>query len=101
MAPFRPRFHRIASRIERTEIQLTVDGQPVSGWSGDTLLTILITHQGALRRAEFSNELRAGFCNMGACQDCWISLTDGRRVRACSTRAESGMAIATDLEHGH
>lgn len=100
MVPFRPRFHRIGAGADRTEIPLTVDGQAVSGWSGDTLLTVLITHQGALRRAEFSNELRAGFCAMGACQDCWISLVDGRRVRACSTPAEPGMAITTDVEHG-
>jgi len=36
---------------------------------------------------------RAGFCLMGACQDCWVALTDGRRLRACTTLAEDGMAL--------
>ena len=28
--------------------------------------------RGALRAAEFGPEARAGFCLMGACQDCWV-----------------------------
>ena len=32
---------------------------------------------------------------MGACQDCWISLADGRRLRACTTPVRDGMAIDT------
>ena len=46
----------------------------------------------ALRRHEFSDEARAGFCLMGACQDCWVWLADGRRVRACTTRGRRGHA---------
>ena len=38
----------------------------------------------------------AGFCLMGACQDCWVRLADGRRVRACSTLLEDGQAISRD-----
>jgi hypothetical protein len=30
---------------------------------------------------------------MGACQDCWVVLADGRRLRACTTLAEDGMAL--------
>jgi predicted molibdopterin-dependent oxidoreductase YjgC len=33
---------------------------------------------------------------MGACQDCWVRLEDGRRVRACSTLLEEGQAISRD-----
>ena len=36
---------------------------------------------------------RAGFCLMAACQDCWVRLADGRRLRACSTPVEPGMAV--------
>jgi len=40
---------------------------------------------------------RAGFCLMGACQDCWVHLSSGQRVRACSTLAEDGMALIDTL----
>jgi NADH dehydrogenase/NADH:ubiquinone oxidoreductase subunit G len=33
---------------------------------------------------------------MGACQDCWVALADGRRVRACTTPVEAGMAVLVD-----
>jgi predicted molibdopterin-dependent oxidoreductase YjgC len=38
---------------------------------------------------------RAGFCMMGACQDCWIATAEGERLRACSTFIAPGMALVT------
>jgi aerobic-type carbon monoxide dehydrogenase small subunit (CoxS/CutS family) len=49
-----------------------------------------------LRGSDFSAEPRAGFCLMGACQDCWVRLGDGRRVRACSTLLEAGQHISRE-----
>jgi D-hydroxyproline dehydrogenase subunit gamma len=60
---------------------------------GDTLLTALLLAGAHLRHSEFGDGPRAGFCLMGACQDCWVSLADGRRVQACTTMAEDGMAL--------
>jgi predicted molibdopterin-dependent oxidoreductase YjgC len=34
---------------------------------------------------------------MGACQDCWVELTDGRRLRACTTLVEDGMAVVSQV----
>jgi predicted molibdopterin-dependent oxidoreductase YjgC len=48
-----------------------------------------------VRNTEFSGEPRAGFCLMGACQDCWVQLEDGTRIRACSTIIKDGMCIQT------
>ncbi|WP_297841156.1 2Fe-2S iron-sulfur cluster-binding protein, partial [Pseudomonas sp.] len=49
-----------------------------------------------VRGSDFSAEPRAGFCLMGACQDCWVRLGDGRRVRACSTLLEAGQTISRE-----
>jgi len=57
------------------------------------LLTALLLAGGHLRQSEFADGPRAGFCLMGACQDCWVTLADGRRFRACTTLAEDGMAL--------
>jgi aerobic-type carbon monoxide dehydrogenase small subunit (CoxS/CutS family) len=48
-----------------------------------------------LRDSEFGDGRRAGFCLMGACQDCWVWTAQGERVRACSTPALPGMSIVT------
>lgn len=90
------RFRRVAEP-PRPAVVLTVDGRAVAGLEGDTLLTVLVRTLGAVRAGEFGDGPRGGFCAMGACQDCWVSLADGRRVRACTTPAEAGMAVQTGL----
>ena len=88
------RFVRLAEK-ERQSIQLTVDSQKVSALEGDTLMTAILTPQRHLRISEFGDGIRAGFCLMGACQDCWVWTVDGDRIRACDTFIEAGMEIST------
>ncbi|MFV3315432.1 (2Fe-2S)-binding protein [Pseudomonas sp. NY15374] len=85
-------FKRLAER-QRPVLQFTLDGEPASGLLGDTLLTAVLTSGTHLRGSDFSAEPRAGFCLMGACQDCWVRLGDGRRVRACATALEAGQQV--------
>jgi NADH dehydrogenase/NADH:ubiquinone oxidoreductase subunit G len=80
---------------ERAAVAITVDGVACAALEGDTLLTAILTHGARVRVSEFGDGPRAGFCNMGACQDCWVWLGDGRRVRACTTFARPGMAVLT------
>ncbi len=70
------------AEAQRPALDFTLDGQPASGLQGDTLLTALLTAGEHLRHSDFSGEPRAGFCLMGACQDCWVRLADGRRLEA-------------------
>lgn len=94
-----PRFRRLAE-TGRPAIRITVDGAPVEALLGDTLMTAILAASGQLRLSEFGDGPRAGFCLMGACQDCWVRLEDGRRLRACTTFAEAGMAVLTGAEGG-
>jgi predicted molibdopterin-dependent oxidoreductase YjgC len=48
-----------------------------------------------LRDSEFGDGARAGFCLMGACQDCWMWTSTGERVRACTTFVAPGMSVIT------
>jgi hypothetical protein len=48
-----------------------------------------------LRESEFGDGTRAGFCLMGACQDCWVWTAGGSRLRACTTVVAEGMSIVT------
>ncbi len=90
----RPLFHRLDERA-RPALRLTVDGAPITALAGDTLLTALLTAGARLRDSEFGDGPRAGFCLMGACQDCWVWTVSGERLRACSTEAAEGMSILT------
>lgn len=94
-----PRFQRLDER-ERPEIRIQIDGTAHTALAGDSLMTAILTATDRLRFSEFGDGPRAGFCVMGACQDCWVRLGDGRRVRACTTPAADGMAVLTDREAG-
>ncbi len=87
-------LHRVPSGA-RPLIGLTVDGETVSAYAGDTLFTALLTHRAQLGHNTFSVQPRAGFCLIGACQDCWVWIEGGRRARACTTLAEDGMRVLT------
>jgi D-hydroxyproline dehydrogenase subunit gamma len=81
------------AETNRRPIRLKVGDRTIEALEGDTLLTALLLAQGHLRNSEFGDGPRAGFCLMGACQDCWVALADGRRLRACTTLAVDGMAL--------
>ena len=74
---------------------ILVDGVEVKAHAGESVLVAVLAARNALRRHEFSDEARAGFCLMGACQDCWVWLADGGRVRACTTIVAEDMHVVT------
>ncbi len=79
---------------DRPAIRLTVDGAPVEARAGDTLLVATLTAGlSHVRTSEFGDGPRAGFCWMGACQDCWVSVEGLGTRRACTTLAGDGMAV--------
>ncbi|AEI77075.1 hypothetical protein CNE_1c17350 [Cupriavidus necator N-1] len=94
-APSLPaRFMRLAES-DRPTIMLRIDGHSATALAGDTLLVALLLNGRRVRDSEFGDGPRAGFCMMGACQDCWVWTPAGERLRACSTPAEAGMEVLT------
>jgi len=83
---------RIAE-TRREIVEFTLDGRPCRAQAGDTVLTAVLSQQDRLRVEEFNAAPRAGFCLMGACQDCWMLTEDGMRLRACSTFIAAGMRL--------
>jgi D-hydroxyproline dehydrogenase subunit gamma len=86
-------FVRVAE-TSRAVVPFWLDGTEVSALAGDTVLTALLTVGHRVRESEFGGP-RAGFCVMGACQDCWVWREDGARIRACTTSIEPGMRVLT------
>ena len=87
------RLQRVAE-TDRPAVSFMLDGAPAGALAGDTLLTAILAQDGHLRASEFGDGLRAGFCLMGACQDCWVTIEGGGRVRACTTPIEEGMRVS-------
>ena len=93
----KPLFVRLPGR-DREAIDIVIDGKPTRAFRGDWFITAILTSRGDLRRFEFAEAARAGFCLMGACQDCWVDLADGRRVRACTTLVEPGLHVRIESD---
>jgi len=80
----------------REAVALTVDGEVVPAFRGETVLAAMLTARQWIRPFEFGTEHRAGFCLIGACLDCWVRLTDGTPIRSCTTLVTDAMEIVTD-----
>ncbi|SCW66612.1 2Fe-2S iron-sulfur cluster binding domain-containing protein [Rhizobium mongolense subsp. loessense] len=87
-------FKRFTHAI-RDNFIIYVDGEPVDACEGDTILSALLSEIGFVRLLELKPEKRAGFCLMGACQDCWLWHLSGERARACTERVLPGMRLST------
>lgn len=95
-APPSAQFVRLGE-TDRAPLNLSIDGKVIEALEGDTLLTAILVNNRWLRSSEFGDGVRAGFCLMGACQDCLVWTQGGERLRACSTPAEANMRIFTTL----
>ena len=71
--------------IARRCISRSMDGRRPRS-KATRLLVALLVHQRHVRHSEFGDGVRAGFCLMGACQDCWVWTEEGERLRACTDR---------------
>jgi len=90
-----PLLNRVAE-ADRDRVVFTLDGRTLAALAGDTVLTALLTNVVHLGHTGLSGAPRAGFCLMGACQDCWVTTDAGERLRACSTLIENGMRLVSD-----
>jgi len=90
----RARWVRVAA-FAGAPVRVSVDGIAYAARAGESVLSAVLAVLGHARLSEFDAGKRAGFCVMGACQDCWVWVDGGRRVRGCGTEVAEGMAIST------
>ncbi|MFC4350728.1 (2Fe-2S)-binding protein [Fodinicurvata halophila] len=88
------RLRHLQTPLPGKTVEFVINGRKVVGREGDSLLTAILANHKAVRQSEFGDGLRAGFCFMGACQDCWVELSDGGKVRACTTLLEEGIHVS-------
>ncbi len=92
----RARLRRVAPSTGAA-LHILVDGQPVEAREGESVLTAMLAVTGHVRELESNGEKRAGFCLMGACQDCWVWFGDAPRGRACTTLVRDGLEVFTRM----
>ncbi|MGW5748385.1 (2Fe-2S)-binding protein [Amycolatopsis sp. NPDC003861] len=76
-------------------IEITVDGEAVTGRAGQTLAGVLLAAGRLSWRTTRSGAPRGVFCGIGACFDCLLTVNGVADVRACRRRAADGDEIRT------
>lgn len=81
------------------EITVTLDGQPVTAFAGESVAAVLLAEgQRIFRRTLKNNQPRSLFCGMGICFDCLVTVDGVPNIRACLTPVTDGTAIETRSE---
>lgn len=76
-------------------IEISVDGEPVTGIEGQTVAAVLLAAGRLSWRTTRSGAPRGVFCGIGACFDCLLTVNGVPDVRACRRRATDGDEIHT------
>lgn len=78
---------------EEPDLTIYFDNHPILAFRGETIISALLREQSYLSFSEFDGAPRAGFCLMGACQDCSVWMQTGERLRACRALVEDGQKL--------
>jgi predicted molibdopterin-dependent oxidoreductase YjgC len=77
-------------------VTVTVDGDPVQAYPGETVATVLLAMgRRTFRHTDHLHAPRGLFCGMGVCFDCLVTVDGQPNVRACVTPVHAGMVVET------
>ena len=74
-------------------LTLTLDGNPVTAYDGETVATVLLAEGHIATRTTPGGEPRGVFCGMGVCFDCLVIVDGVPNTRACMTQVRDGMDV--------
>ena len=79
-----------------THVTITVDGESVTGISGQSIAGVIMARdQLELRRTASAGRPRGVLCGIGVCFDCLVEVNGVHDVRACQRKACEGDAVNT------
>ena len=82
--------------VERGQaVTITVDGEPLSAYMGETIAGALLAAGRKAWRRTSHGQPRGIFCGIGLCFDCLVTVNGTPNVRACLTPVAAGMVIDT------
>ena len=84
---------RLGPSSDRGEpVEIIVDGESVSAYSGETVATALVA-AGRWTHQVHNGRPLAVFCNIGVCYSCLMTINGVSGVRACQTRVADGLTV--------
>lgn len=91
----------LGSTEERKIIKITVDGEEIFAYKGETIAAALLANNyNFFRHTARFNKPRAIFCGIGQCTDCAMIVNGVPNTRTCVTKVKEGMTVQTQYGHG-
>ncbi len=88
---------RIDSIERKHKIKLTVNGETIQAYEGETVLAALIASgYKTLKTNPVSQKPRGALCGMGICFECAVTINGVPNTRACMTEVQEGMVVETN-----
>jgi sarcosine oxidase subunit alpha len=88
---------RIGTIKRKEKVKLSVNGQEISAYKGETLLAALIAAgYKKLKKSPLNEEPRGALCGMGVCFECIVTVNGVPNIRSCMTEVENNMEIEID-----
>ena len=85
---------RIGSINRKQQLTMTVNGQEITAYQGETVLAALIAAGiKTLKHNPISAEPRGALCGMGVCFECTVTIDGTPNIRSCMTEVRDGMEI--------
>jgi len=85
---------RIGTINRKDRIKIYVNGNEVLAYKGESVLSSLIAAgYKSLRESPILIEKRGGFCGMGVCYECQVSINGIPKLRSCMIEVEDNMRI--------
>ncbi|UFU06721.1 (2Fe-2S)-binding protein [Ruania halotolerans] len=74
-------------------VQITVDGEQMAAYHGETLAAVLLAAGVDEFRRTSASGPRGPLCQMGTCFDCVLTVDGAPLTRACLTEVRDGMVV--------
>jgi len=80
---------------ESETVTITVDGQKITAFKGEMLLSTLLAYGRRAISINDHGEISGAYCGMGICHLCMITVNGFTKQRACQLPVTGGMVIET------
>lgn len=88
---------RIKNIKRKKKLNVVVNGKKMVAYKGETLLAALIASgYKTLKHSPVSHQPRGGFCGMGVCYECLVTINGIHNQRACMIEVEDKMEVELD-----
>ena len=88
---------RIAAIKRNEPVTIFVNGKETLAYTGETVFAALrAAGYRVLNKSKAIGEVRGGFCGMGVCYGCLVSINGLENRRSCMVEVETNMEIIID-----